>query len=646
MGQPTQTKQPPSDGMTAEGLVQIPEQPERNLGTRLVAIIVLVCTAIVLLGTAYLDYRYPLATPKLRGGEKVRYEQMKQNATWVDGSLARYIEHDYRLRSKVRNYLAEPYAGFLMRKLHETNSKVLLGNEGWMYYTDRVVLPPGPIDRGVVRAAAEQAALSRRFAALGMRLVAIPLIRKSVIAAEFLPRGYKGYREVDEAIITEFRKRGVETIDLFAEWEKPGPEPVYQRRDTHWSTEGLRRTALATADQIGRLAAESNRLGAIQVGPEQGPPGALYRINNTRALPSEMHFAEKAVQWISNGEEKLEPGTPAARYALCGTSFSEKGVFATFLSHYLGEPVYSIGLPGKPPQASLLHLLRMRARKTFPEIVFEEIPNYRLINHSNHASSWYLGKDPVDIFMEFPAKKVIPLEVPTELLDPGATLHTKTSTQKNYRIIRIAPGWIGHSGGGVVELAIDLKLLSEQATLKLNHQIFRLQAPCKQGWGRYFLPLITPTPSAEETALYVSPVNGSKEIEFEVKSVALVSALDIGTAISAEVLPAKFKQTACTQELRLPSGTTLTPHGTLIIESELGEGTWRDVQATVENSRGDQQQQFHFPLLRRGAWILVVPGSLTGQELGKITVTGNYNGKGRTDSWLTRARLLQVRATE
>ena len=640
------SKDSSTKGMTAEGLVELPEGKEAGVGNRVVAGFVLVCSALILLVTAYIDSQHPLDKPKLRGGERTRYNRMEKQAKWTNGSMARYIEHTYRIRSRVRDFLAKPYAGFLMRNLHETNAKVLFGSGGWMYWKDRVVLPEDPIGRGVARAAAEHAALARRFAALGVRLVAVPLPRKAVIGAEFLPHGFKGHREVDEAIITAFRARGVETIDLLETWSEPGPEPVYQRRDPHWSTEGIRRTALETTHQLGLLVDEESRMGTIRVGPDRGPEGAFYRINNTTPLESESQYAEKAALKVIEGGADLEVGSNEARIAVCGTSFTERDDFARFLSHYMNVRVQSIGLAGKPPQASLLRLLENRADHSLPEIVFEEIPNYQLVNHSKNPNSWNIGKPAVDLLVFHHPDRVVPLDIPVPILWKGIELKKSTLAKERTRLVRVPPGWIAHSGGGVVELAIELNLIGGRADLHLNHQVQRLSTSYRKKHARYFLPMITPTPNAESISLYFTPTKTSRQARFELGSVALVSSADSQTAIFSEVLPPVVEQNVCTQALRFPSSHTLSAQETLVIKTQDGKGAWLDVQVAVENSTGDQVEEFRFSKLNKGGWIVVVPGSLQGQELGTVTVSAKFPGKANRLSMIADARLLLVRGND
>ena len=632
--------------MTAEGLVELPGHSKRGMTQGWVMAFVLISSAAIVLGTAYVDARYRLAKPKLVGSEKATYSRMTRNATWADGSLARLVEFHHRTRSRVREYVGRPYSSFMLRAFNEPGKELLYGKEGWMYLTDRVVLPDKPVEIGGARSAAEHAALTRRFAAAGVRLVVLPLPRKAAVSGEYLPLGFRAQREVDEALLLEFRKRGVEVIDLLPAWDVPGEEPVYQRRDTHWSTEGLRRSALATVEYLGLLAPEGQRYGEIKKGPERGRPGAMYRLTNTKVRPDEMRYAEKALQSIVVDGEPAKAGGQDASVVVCGTSFSVREVFATFLSHYLGEPIQSFDFRGESPQYSLAKMVAGRAESGLPAIIVEEIPNHLITGHSVNEKSWPLRKPAVELFAALGPKRVLPIRLSTEVLTKGTKLSHRLTTKRSHKVAMIPPGWVAHSGGGCVELAVDLKVQAGQGALVLQQGAMSCTMPCEGSWGRYMLPLIEGRPNADKINLYVKPIQGAKEVEFSVEGLSLVSTVDASTAAPVQIQVPTFLGKQCTQELDFLPGTVGTRQGTLLIETEEGAGRWDDVEVTIENAAGDERQAFTFPMLRQGAWIVLVPGALSGQELGKVTLTGVHQGKGKARAWTSQARWMQVRGQD
>ena len=271
--------------MTPEGLVEVPEQASRTWLHRATVGIVLFSSAFVILGTTFLDVRYRLPEPKLTGSEAAAYARQQKEATWSDGSLARLTEYRYRVRSRVRNYLGKPYATFLLRNLAEAGPDVLVGDDGWMFLTDRVAFTDSYARRGIELVAAEQSALARRLGSQGIRLVLIPLPRKAALYGEHLPHGYRGRRYIDEAVLHGMRAMGVETIDTLPAWDQPSEEPLYRRRDTHWATEGLRRTSQATAGQIGRLAPPWRTPGRDRTGVGNRPSRRALHIHQLRTQP-------------------------------------------------------------------------------------------------------------------------------------------------------------------------------------------------------------------------------------------------------------------------------------------------------------------------------------------------------------------------
>ncbi|MDE0896937.1 MAG: hypothetical protein OSB10_10180, partial [Planctomycetota bacterium] len=144
--------------MTADGLICTP--PQAPLGTlqTVVMACVLLTSAGVVFGTGIVDFFDPIKRPRLVGAEQEKDRGRRARATVADGSLARLIEDDYRLTSRVRNTLATPYTQFLFRHLKEVNSSVYLGSDGWLFLQERVQTPPDEPGEVACRAAATFAA--------------------------------------------------------------------------------------------------------------------------------------------------------------------------------------------------------------------------------------------------------------------------------------------------------------------------------------------------------------------------------------------------------------------------------------------------------------------------------------------------------
>ena len=629
--------------MNSIGLVELPEGPSRGLIQGLVMAFVLLSSLSIILGTTYLDIRYKLPDPKLIGDEGVAYSNMKRDAKWSDGSMARLIEYEHRTRSKTRAWLGPRYSSFMFRVLNETGKDVLYGKEGWLFYTKRAVMPEWGAARGVHRAAAAHGALARRFQSMGVQLVVMAVPRKAAIAGEFLPLGYESHREVDEGLIKEFRKRGVDVVDLFPAWDVPGDEPVYQRRDTHWSKEGVRRSAMATVEHLGLLAPPSQRYGKINDRKRVGRPGAMYSLFDTEPKPADLLYAERVLSVIKDGRP-APTGGPNARIVACGTSFSANTIFAKFLSHYLGEKVQSFDFPGRSAVFALRKMLQGREESGLPEIVVEEIPNNQIIDFSLNENSWPLGRDLVDIFSRLVPDRMFPLAVPEEALKIFSEPSKPLSIDKTRNLAQIPEGWLAHSGGGCVELAVDIQVTKGQGAIVFRHGAMNYTSPCKQGFGRYITPLLSSEAGAQGVSVFMKPIKGKGPVTFFVKGVAPVSALDGDTAIAGNIYDLHRENKHCTQQLDFPNGTMVTPQGTLILKTESGVGKWTEVRVVVQTSDGMKSQAFDFPMIRRGGWVVLVPGALAGKELGKVTISGMYSGKGKASTWLVNAQWLQVRA--
>ncbi len=622
---------------TPEGLIRIPSQPERGGIQGLAVVFVLVTFAIAIIGTTLVDVLNPLAQPKLAGSEKLAYERMQEEATWSDGSLARLIEYEYKIRSRVRSQAAKPYAEFMYRNLAEVNSKVLMGSNGWLFLTSRVKVNGGENQLGSRRSAAYMGALSRRLGSMGMRHVFVPLPRKGVIAEEFLPLGANLGRSHDEVFIRSSRMHGVETVDLLSAWGAASDSEIYRRTDTHWTMDGMRVTAQAVAAFLGMDVPKDQRRGTIRTEVAGGKRGSLYRWIQVQARPSDKpNFSDDKLSVEVDGET-IQVHDPAATLALCGTSFCAQDEFGTMVSHFFGQALDSYDSPGQPSIVSILRMLETRSKTTLPEIVLHETPIHHPIAKGRRPNVWSLDKQAGLFFGRYMPRKLTPLQPIRRVMVKNVKVGTPIEAARSWRIAQIPAKTIAHSGGGVVEFAIDIELQEGQAELVVRGAQSRYWVPLQTGWNRVILPVVSANSGSEKTEVFLAPKSKSATFVFGIAKV--VSVVDEESRTSGEIASLQELDGRWTQDVVFPAGTLVQKHSTLIMETRGGAGALQGLQLEVWDASGDTYQSHDLDELLLGGLILVDLGLHLGKELGRVQLSGSTSDGSPKGSPLEKAGL-------
>ena len=630
-------------GTNPEGLIVLPEGHAKSDRKRLLPWFVLVTFLLVLVGTAVVDLAYPLKSPKLTGAENAAYKKMQADATWSDGSLARLIEYQYRIRSRVRSEAAKPYATFLHRYLREAGKEQLVGSDGWTFLTARVRVPQAAPTLGAKRIAAEQAALSRRLLSLGMELTLLPLPRKATVMEKHLPFGVDPRPEYDHAMVATLQAFGVRTIDLWPLWSGEQSEDVYRKTDTHWSSLGLRMTAEEVARQLGRLAEPSGRLGEIVSDPRGGTPGSFYRMANAIPHPPGSSVYEREKLDVFENKTRIAVGDDTAPIALCGTSFSVREEFARFLTHYFGERIQSVGSPGQRPETSLLKMLRARQATGFPAQILEEAPNHLLISAGLNDKHWALTPPSRKIFGEFLPPKSKELGLPIELypkaIQVGETLRVKSGRT----LAKLPEGWIARTGQGTLEIGVDLLPVSGEVALSMRSGISQFPMVTHEEWGRYLMPVLNVNETAGEVLISIRTMARDLEAEFVLGGVAMVTCVDESTKVTGVAQDLQHSDGHVSETIRFPNPPPIVRGSTLVIQTQPGRGTVRQLQVVVKTTSEGRTQEHSFALLHRGGWILIDPSTLMGESLHSVTLRGDIPAANEVSTWIADAGYYRIR---
>ncbi|MCA8955211.1 MAG: hypothetical protein KDC87_04005 [Planctomycetes bacterium] len=265
------------------------------------------------------------------------------------GTFMTALDDHVRERSRVVDELRGNYNELLYRcGLFESRS-VFLGRDGWMCFAHTRHVDPERQRANTPARLAAYRRIKQRADRLGVRVLALPVPDKVRIHPEkFFPDG----REPPELsrrydlILTELRSCGFEVVDvralLLEERRREPGKRLFYHRDSHWAPAGLHAAAKAIARRFAELEWPIGDAVPVWV----APPSPIHLVPD---LVSSLGFrnAERAkhepisglvaglretkfyfgVERIVDGARlPCPPIQPAARLAVCGTSFSDHGL--------------------------------------------------------------------------------------------------------------------------------------------------------------------------------------------------------------------------------------------------------------------------------------------------------------------------------
>jgi hypothetical protein len=630
---------PGQAGVDAEGLIEVPEYEPRVWRRWLVGGVLLV-NAAGAVGTAVVDNVWPAWAPQPVGLEKQKDDALRAAATWSDGSLASLVERDLRLRSRVRKELSRPYTRALFKLFNEGGARVLVGRKGMLFLKERLDVPDAAPDLGARRAAAEQATHSRRFTALGVEYVTLPVPRKGVVCAELLPPGRTVRPEYDEAVVPAFRDQGVRCVDLLPTFRALEPDEAYLMVDSHWATIGVRAAAEQLALQTGWLKPPEERLGTVV---EHAPPKAKPRGDLPLMIGIEFTEADapkynrRVVQVIEPRVGVLQAGGEDATVVLCGTSFSNHNIFGSFLSHFLGTRVQNMNLSGGAPTGSLRHMMQQRAAARLPERIVQEIPNHFIHQMATHPGRWAPIAGAGEVFARTLSPVVVRLPVPDGAVVPLAPLGLELNVIGGRELLRIEPGHVAHSGGGVLELEVEGDVAGGTVRFHLHTGGTILDMPAWEGpSGRMSIPLLVDRADAQAASLVAVCTSEPATATVTLRHVAVVSVLDETRALALAASEGPRTSGSRHTSLAVPD-RAVERHDTLFLRLAEELGVYSRARLALTSEKGEAV--WVFIDLQPGALIAVDIGRHEGTRLTAATLVADVD-RTATDAPLVSSAVL------
>jgi alginate O-acetyltransferase complex protein AlgJ len=312
----------------------------------------------------------------------------------------RKFEDDLHDASFVYQRLTPWYQLGLIEGLHRGNEKILLGDDGWLYYTDDLAfvvhgtfLDLEDADGNTVVGGI--AAFRDELATQGVELLLLPVPIKTQADPRYVSRFSRDVRAADNAEMPAFlsalEAAGVETLDLTADFEAIRTElgadaPMFMPRDTHWTPQTMERVAARVARRVEALVGERLtrrtewRGERTRITSDGDMPSLLTGPEGVRLFPA----MELDVRRVLGPDGELFEPDAGAEVLVLGDSFTgvfsiEKlGVgtgagFAEQLAFELGRPVDSITIAGGAVLAAREALARRAAPLAGKTIVVWEI---------------------------------------------------------------------------------------------------------------------------------------------------------------------------------------------------------------------------------------------------------------------------------
>jgi alginate O-acetyltransferase complex protein AlgJ len=257
--------------------------------------------------------------------------------------------------SLLRAVLLTPAQEFLTRCFRAGNEKVIVGRDGWLFYSGdfEYLANPGFLQtarmhkRELAGTHPDPVAAIGKFAddlaARGIRLIVVPVPGKPLVYGDKLGadaglRGNKSFAEFKERL----EVLGVTVLDFtedFLEMRREGTES-YLKTDTHWAPEAMRLAARKTAEAIGDAAADGDT-GTKATITARGDIANMLKLPDVDDI-----FPRQTVEVVQydtvpeRGSEVLLLGDSFANiYSFDAMGWGARAGFAETLAHELGRPI-------------------------------------------------------------------------------------------------------------------------------------------------------------------------------------------------------------------------------------------------------------------------------------------------------------------
>ena len=257
--------------------------------------------------------------------------------------------------SLLRRWLLAPAQRFLTGVFHTGNEKVIVGNDGWLFFSGdyEYLVNPGFLNAEVLGKRQQKGVqpdpvkaisdFNRQLKNRGIRLILLPVPVKPMLYADKL---HSSACPLQNPSFEEFKKRladeGIKVVDpveMLAALRRSGGE-TYLKTDTHWTPEAMEAVAHLTARAV-KADTAAPKISSRRPVTNLGDIAAmLKRPDCEKFFPSEtVKVADYKHRPNSSSEVLLLGDSFANIYSLGAMKWGENGGFAEALGACLGAPV-------------------------------------------------------------------------------------------------------------------------------------------------------------------------------------------------------------------------------------------------------------------------------------------------------------------
>jgi hypothetical protein len=612
----TSSSDPSRTGALPDGAIALPQAPHPS-GTWAQRALVLSVFTAALVGTGVVDSVRPEVRPKPLGRELELDNARRAASKWSDGSRTHLIEDDFTLASRVRAIVRPAYALALYELFNETgDSEVIAGRDGWLFFRSRTGMTMRETPRVALERSAQQfAALHRRLANLGMRAISVPLPRKEVVERERLPVWVDAREELDNSLVSAWRERGIETVDLLPLFENPPGEPIYFPQGSHWTYDACVVVAEEIARQSGMWRPPSERSSVLIEGPRLNRHyDALTRIGVAKA------DAEARVGLCANPVRRLGDRAgvivesvntlPMPALALAGTSFTAPAVLGAYLQHFVDQPLWCLAV-GATDGISPLNAF-LREHSEWPSTMVIETPNHILLDAGYRLSiGALLGAHPPRSELH-----ALPVEV---LLEPTYSGAGAVVPSSNARVAWIASGVLGQTGDGVVEIALSGEVSGGDVQVNIVAAGSAVNSIWRAGQREFVVPILAT--DGFSGAVAVTCRSPAAPARLSVASARAVVAADAAALVELQAGEPRREAQRWKRTFTPRENAVLPRHSTLWIQLGSGPTLARDVTLDLFVRDSSEPRSWSFPIVLANSPLVIGLGAIHGAEIERIELS-------------------------
>lgn len=491
----------------------------------------------LIVGAALIDLCWPAAPKPLAGIHAQRLEEQRASTHWMDGTRMRLLEWDLRDTSRVREATLPLWSALLFGAGRMPHSSVIPGEDGWLYMKARVQPERRTASLAQREAIRVLVALDRLLAAMGTRLVLVPIPDKSMVHPEHLPAGFRSDAAEYERFIAEWRARGLHVVDVLGGMRAAGGQH-FLRTDTHWTHRAARVTAKAEMEAMGILSGThagaphweeaGNELDAGDLLVSGGMDiKAMHHGDLTgKALRAMGALGAVPIERFTGDQSTLAAPDMQHPWAHYGSSFSSFVHFKQMLEWYAGERGFIKDFIAVDAEWIMLQLVTDLAAVREKGIVPRAVAFEFLLTD-------FLMDQLAPKKLVFPQVGLEPPPEAPEVLRPALAGRQKLVPGEHALTSRgialgAGPGTFVHPADGSLGLVIEGEVLEGAPLFGLNVGETHLYIPWPPGTRRVYLPLFG---SALTAGFHISLLDLADSARVRIDKLSFSSPLVLGADV-------------------------------------------------------------------------------------------------------------------